>query len=164
MIATRWLPLCFDSDRLSWHGLRPWCWSPCRSIQTLRVLSGDMSQLPAGVRDFVERSAHLCQPEGIHICDGTEAENTATLALLEEQGLIRKLPKYENCWLARTDPKDVARVESKTVIVTPSKRDTVPLLAGGASGQLGNWMSPDEFQRAVDERFPGCMQGNKSGT
>lgn len=145
--------------RLSWHGLRPWCWSPCRSIQTLRVLSGDMSQLPAGVRDFVERSAHLCQPEGIHICDGTEAENAATLALLEKQGLIRKLPKYENCWLARTDPKDVARVESKTVIVTPSQRDTVPLLAGGASGQLGNWMSPDEFQRAVDERFPGCMQG-----
>ncbi|XP_034354901.1 phosphoenolpyruvate carboxykinase [GTP], mitochondrial [Arvicanthis niloticus] len=145
--------------RLSWHRLRPWCWSPCRSVQTLRVLSGDMNQLPAGVRDFVERSAHLCQPEGIHICDGTEAENTATLALMEEQGLIRKLPKYENCWLARTDPKDVARVESKTVIVTPSKRDTVPLLADGASGQLGNWMSPDEFQRAVDERFPGCMQG-----
>ena len=42
------------------------------------------------------RSAHLCQPEGIHICDGTEAENTAILALLEEQGLIRKLPKYKN--------------------------------------------------------------------
>ncbi|NP_083270.2 phosphoenolpyruvate carboxykinase [GTP], mitochondrial [Mus musculus] len=145
--------------RLSRHGLRPWCWSPCRSIQTLHVLSGDMSQLPAGVRDFVARSAHLCQPEGIHICDGTEAENTAILALLEEQGLIRKLPKYKNCWLARTDPKDVARVESKTVIVTPSQRDTVPLLAGGARGQLGNWMSPDEFQRAVDERFPGCMQG-----
>lgn len=145
--------------RLSWHGLRPWSWSPCRSIQTLRVLSGDISQLPAGVQDFVERSVRLCQPEGIHICDGTEAENTAILALLEEQGLIRKLPKYKNCWLARTDPKDVARVESKTVIVTPSQRDTVPLLAGGASGQLGNWMSPDEFQRAVDERFPGCMQG-----
>lgn len=123
------------------------------------MLSGNLSQLPAGVRDFVERSAHLCQPEGIHICDGTEAENAATLALLEEQGLIRKLPKYENCWLARTDPKDVARVESKTVTVTPSQRDTVPLLAGGASGQLGNWMSPDEFQRAVDQRFPGCMQG-----
>lgn len=145
--------------RLSWHRLRPWCRSPCRSIQTLRVLSGDLSQLPAGVRDFVERSAHLCQPAGIHICDGTEAENAATLALLEEQGLIRKLPKYENCWLARTDPKDVARVESKTVIVTSSQRDTVPLLAGGASGQLGNWMSPDEFQKAVDQRFPGCMQG-----
>lgn len=123
------------------------------------MLSGDLGQLPAGVRDFVERSARLCRPEGVHICDGTEAENAATLALLEQQGLIRKLPKYKNCWLARTDPKDVARVESKTVIVTPSQRDTVPLLAGGARGQLGNWMSPDDFQRAVDERFPGCMQG-----
>lgn len=141
------------------HGLRPWRWSPCRNIQTLRVLSGELGQLPAGVRDFVARSARLCQPESIHICDGSEAENAATLALLEQQGLIRKLPKYKNCWLARTDPRDVARVESKTVIVTPSQRDTVPLLADGARGQLGNWMSPDEFQRAVDERFPGCMQG-----
>ncbi|XP_047718035.1 phosphoenolpyruvate carboxykinase [GTP], mitochondrial isoform X2 [Prionailurus viverrinus] len=147
--------------RLSRPGLSPWGWSSWRSIQTLRVLSGDLGQLPAGVRDFVERSARLCQPEGIHICDGTEAENTATLALLEKQGLIRKLPKYNNCWLARTDPKDVARVESKTVIVTPSQRDTVPLPAGGARGQLGNWMSPAEFQQAVDERFPGCMQGNR---
>uniref|UniRef100_A0A8W4F629 phosphoenolpyruvate carboxykinase (GTP) n=1 Tax=Sus scrofa TaxID=9823 RepID=A0A8W4F629_PIG len=144
---------------LSWHGLSSWGWSSRRSIQALRVLNGDLGQLPAGVRDFVERSARLCQPEGIHICDGTEAENTATLALLEQQGLIRKLPKYNNCWLARTDPKDVARVESKTVIVTPSQRDTVPLPAGGARGQLGNWMSPAEFQQAVDERFPGCMQG-----
>lgn len=151
--------MCLPGLRLSWRGRRPWCWSPCRSIQTLRVLSGDMGGLPAAVRDFVERSAYLCQPESIHICDGTEAENTAILALLEEQGLIRKLPKYKNCWLARTDPKDVARVESKTVIVTPSQRDTVPLLAGGSHGQLGNWMSPEEFQRAVDERFPGCMQG-----
>uniref|UniRef100_F6ZWS0 phosphoenolpyruvate carboxykinase (GTP) n=1 Tax=Equus caballus TaxID=9796 RepID=F6ZWS0_HORSE len=145
--------------RLGWRGLSPWGWSSWRSLQTLRVFSGDLGQLPAGVRDFVEHSARLCQPEGIHICDGTEAENTAILTLLEEQGLIRKLPKYNNCWLARTDPKDVARVESKTVIVTPSQRDTVPLVAGGARGQLGNWMSPAEFQRAMDERFPGCMQG-----
>ncbi|KAB0390509.1 hypothetical protein E2I00_017491, partial [Balaenoptera physalus] len=117
---------------LRWHGLSPWGWPSRHSIQTLRVLSGDLGQLPARVRDFVENSARLCQPESIHICDGTEAENTATLTLLEQQGLIRKLPKYNNCWLARTDPKDVARVESKTVIVTPSQRDTVPLPAGGA--------------------------------
>ncbi|XP_049754673.1 phosphoenolpyruvate carboxykinase [GTP], mitochondrial isoform X1 [Elephas maximus indicus] len=145
--------------RLNWHVLSPWGWASRRSLQTLQVLSGDLGQLPEGVRDFVERSARLCQPEGIHICDGTEAENTAILTLLEQQGLVRKLPKYSNCWLARTDPKDVARVESKTVIVTPSQRDTVPLPAGGARGQLGNWMSPAEFQQAVDERFPGCMQG-----
>lgn len=82
--------------RLSWHGLSPWGWSSQRSVQTLQVLNGNLGQLPAGVRDFVERSARLCQPEGIHICDGTEAENTATLALMEQQGLIQKLPKYNN--------------------------------------------------------------------
>lgn len=89
-------PLCFFSYRLSWRGLSPYGWSSRRSIQTLRVLSGDLGQLPARVRDFVERSARLCQPEGIHICDGTKAENTAILNLLEQQGLIRKLPKYNN--------------------------------------------------------------------
>lgn len=67
-----------------------------RSIQTLQVLHGDLGQLPEGVRKYVERSARLCQPLGIHICDGTEAENTATLNLLEQQGLIRRLPKYNN--------------------------------------------------------------------
>uniref|UniRef100_A0A2I3I0J6 phosphoenolpyruvate carboxykinase (GTP) n=1 Tax=Nomascus leucogenys TaxID=61853 RepID=A0A2I3I0J6_NOMLE len=157
--AEEWTQSSNGRGGLSWHGLSPLGWPSCHSIQTLRVLSGDLGQLPTGIRDFVEHSARLCQPEGIHICDGTEAENTATLTLLEQQGLIRKLPKYNNCWLARTDPKDVARVESKTVIVTPSQRDTVPLPAGGARGQLGNWMSPADFQRAVDERFPGCMQG-----
>ncbi|MEQ2185127.1 hypothetical protein GOODEAATRI_015037, partial [Goodea atripinnis] len=45
------------------------------------------------------------------------------------------------CWLARTDPKDVARVESKTVIVTKNQRDTIPIPAGGVKSQLGSWMS-----------------------
>lgn len=62
-------------------------------------------------------------------------------------------------WLARTDPKDVARVESKTVIVTKNHRDTVPIPAGGAKSQLGSWMSESDWQRAREERFPGCMTG-----
>ena len=62
-------------------------------------------------------------------------------------------------WLARTDPKDVARVESKTVIVTKSQRDTIPIPAGGAKSQLGNWMSESDWQKARQERFPSCMAG-----
>lgn len=42
------------------------------------------------------------------------------------------------------------------MIVTASQRDTVPLPAGGARGQLSLWMSQLRFQQAVDERFPGC--------
>lgn len=62
-------------------------------------------------------------------------------------------------WLARTDPKDVARVESKTVIVTKNQRDTIPIPAGGAKSQLGSWMCEADWQRAREERFPGCMAG-----
>lgn len=62
-------------------------------------------------------------------------------------------------WLARTDPKDVARVESKTVIVTKNQRDTVPIPAAGAKSQLGSWMSESDWQKAREERFPGCMTG-----
>lgn len=62
-------------------------------------------------------------------------------------------------WLARTDPRDVARVESKTVIVTPDQRDTVPSPVDGGVSQLGRWMSPEEFDKAMTQRFPGCMKG-----
>lgn len=62
-------------------------------------------------------------------------------------------------WLARTDPADVARVESKTVISTPNRQDTVPTPKEGVKGTLGIWMSPDDLQKALGERFPGCMKG-----
>lgn len=59
----------------------------------------------------------------------------------------------------RTDPRDVARVESKTVIVTQERRDAVPCPVGGGVSQLGQWMSPEEFEKATSQRFPGCMKG-----
>ncbi|CAL8381217.1 unnamed protein product [Boreogadus saida] len=124
-----------------------------------KVVYGDLGDLSAAVRAFVEVNATLCQPESVHICDGSEEENQAILSQLEEQGMIKKLRKYHNCWLARTDPLDVARVESKTVIVTPDQRDTVPSPVGGGVSQLGRWMSPAEFDKAMGQRFPGCMKG-----
>uniref|UniRef100_A0A8C4KJD3 phosphoenolpyruvate carboxykinase (GTP) n=1 Tax=Dromaius novaehollandiae TaxID=8790 RepID=A0A8C4KJD3_DRONO len=86
-------------------------------------------------------------------------EGAALLAQLQDDGLLHPLPKYENCWLARTDPRDVARVESRTVLVTERERDAVPPTAPGATRQLGNWMSPAALEQAVQERFPGCMRG-----
>lgn len=66
---------------------------------------------------------------------------------------------YYYSWLARTDPRDVARVESKTVIVTKEQKDTVPTPIDGGVSQLGRWMSPEQFDKAMAERFPGCMKG-----
>ena len=67
--------------------------------------------------------------------------------------------RYENCFLARTDPKDVARVESRTVISTPQKLESIPPTAEGVEGRLGKWMSPRDLDAKVQELFPGCMQG-----
>ena len=66
---------------------------------------------------------------------------------------------YSCSYLAKTDPKDVARVENKTLISTPNKRDTIPIVPDGVKGQLGYWMSPRSLDEALKERFPGCMKG-----
>uniref|UniRef100_A0A3Q2W609 Phosphoenolpyruvate carboxykinase, cytosolic [GTP] n=1 Tax=Haplochromis burtoni TaxID=8153 RepID=A0A3Q2W609_HAPBU len=132
---------------------------PSQNQSGPRILQGDLSALSPAVREFLETNMTLCQPESIHICDGSDEENLAILTQLEEQGMIKKLTKYENCWLARTDPRDVARVESKTVIVTQEQKDTVPTPLGGGISQLGRWMPPEEFDKAMAQRFPGCMRG-----
>ncbi|XP_055963445.1 phosphoenolpyruvate carboxykinase, cytosolic [GTP] [Sorex fumeus] len=123
-----------------------------------KVVQGDLNSLPRAVREFVETSVTLCQPDHIHICDGSEDENRRLLEHMEEQGAVRRLKKYDNCWLALTDPRDVARVESKTVIITKEQRDTVPIPKNGPS-QLGCWMSEADFEKAFNLRFPGCMKG-----
>ncbi|KAG7478225.1 hypothetical protein MATL_G00078380 [Megalops atlanticus] len=132
---------------------------PSQNQASPHVVHGDLASLSPALREFIESSMSLCQPDALHICDGSEEENSAILALLEEQGMIKRLPKYENCWLARTDPGDVARVESKTVIVTQDQRDTIPSPRGGGVSQLGRWMSQEEFDKAMNQRFPGCMKG-----
>ncbi|NXJ17933.1 PCKGC protein, partial [Dicrurus megarhynchus] len=123
-----------------------------------KVVQGDLESLSPEARDFIETNAKLCQPECIHICDGSEEENKKILDIMVDQGMIKKLNKYENCWLALTDPRDVARIESKTVIITQEQRDTTPVPKTGTS-QLGRWMSEEDFEKAFNTRFPGCMQG-----
>nr|XP_054927905.1 phosphoenolpyruvate carboxykinase [GTP]-like [Dermacentor andersoni] len=118
-----------------------------------------LSVLPNHVRAYVEEKQRLCQPSAVHICDGSEAENNHLLDLMLKAGSIVPLPKYRNCYLARTDPADVARVESKTFITTERREETIPTPKEGIKGTLGNWMSPTDLQKALGDRFPGCMKG-----
>lgn len=127
--------------------------------KSLQVSNGKLANLKPKVRKFVEESAHLCQPANIHICDGSDREMRNLLNIMQQAGMIEPLPKYTNCWLARTDPGDVARVESKTFIVTKDRRETIPTPKEGVKGLLGNWMSPEDLKKAIQERFPGCMAG-----
>lgn len=132
----------------------------CRAhTLSVPVVHGDFSRLPPKVAAFVKENVDKCQPSAIHICDGSEAELQAMQKMMHKEGIIKPLPKYNNCWIARTDPADVARVESKTVISTTNKSDTIPTPREGATGKLGFWMSPDQIQTAFSERFPGSMKG-----
>ncbi|XP_071481478.1 phosphoenolpyruvate carboxykinase [GTP], mitochondrial-like, partial [Diadema antillarum] len=124
-----------------------------------KLYGPQLESLQPSVREYVLEKAELCRPDNIHICDGSQEENDTFLKKLQSDGVITPLKKYENCWLARTDPRDVARVESKTVIATPSKRDTIPIVADGVSGKLGNWIAPDVLDQELGVRFPGCMAG-----
>lgn len=119
------------------------------TIRGFSVVNGDVARLPLKVKSFIEESVVLCQPDKIHICDGSERENALMLKALQEAGAIIPLPKYQNCWLARTNPADVARVESKTFICTEKREDTVCTPKPGVQGSLGNWISPSDYDDAI---------------
>lgn len=129
------------------------------SIRGISVVNGDIAQLSPKIRTFVEESVALCQPDRIHLVDGGDAESALLLRVLQAQGTIQPLSKYDNCWLARTNPADVARVESKTFICTEARERAIPTPKEGVKGTLGNWISPEDYETAIRSRFPGCMKG-----
>jgi phosphoenolpyruvate carboxykinase (GTP) len=123
-----------------------------------RNLTTDLSSLPAKLREYVKEKAALCQPDRIQLCNGTEKENDTLLNLLYKEGAIRPIKKLDNCWLALTDPNDVARVESRTVISTANVLTTIPKPKDGFPeppqnniknlkiSALGNWMKPEDLE------------------
>ncbi|KAL3259349.1 hypothetical protein MRX96_002009 [Rhipicephalus microplus] len=119
----------------------------------------DVSDLPKKVRYFVEEQRRLCQPANVYVCDGSIEEHEVIMAFMVKLGLAVKLKKQANCYLVRTDPRDVARVEGRTCIATARKEDTVPIAAPGVKGILGNWIAPEELRKILSECMPGCMKG-----
>lgn len=123
------------------------------------IAKGDFARLPREVQKFIAFYTDQMRPRGIYICDGSEEEAHEVIHKLLERGTLEELPKYENCYICRTDPADVARVEGKTFICTRDKHETIPRSRPGAKGGLGQWISPEELDKELADRFPGCMAG-----
>ena len=123
------------------------------------VVHGEWQHLPPTVKSWARAQINMCRPDALHIMDGSSFEDKALKDDLVAMGRLTRLTKYDNCFLARTDPKDVARVESRTVISTPEKLESVPPTADGVKGTLGTWMAPKDLDAKVQELFPGCMEG-----
>jgi len=102
------------------------------------------------LKQWVQEVAALCQPDAIYWCDGSKAEYDRLMEQMVAAGSAIPLKKRPNCFLFRSDPSDVARVEDRTYISTPNKDD---------AGPTNNWIAPDELKRTMLELYRGCMRG-----
>ncbi|GHT85476.1 phosphoenolpyruvate carboxykinase [GTP] [Spirochaetia bacterium] len=91
-------------------------------------------------------------PDAVEVCDGTKAEYDRMIRITVDAGLATKLNEklLPNCYLFRSDPTDVARVENRTFIASKSKDD---------AGPTNNWEDPAALKKNMTELYKGSMKG-----
>ena len=94
----------------------------------------------------------LCKPERVVWIDGSEEEKARLTEEAVKEGVLLPLNqnKLPGCYLHRSNPNDVARVEHLTFICTPTKDE---------AGPTNNWMAPDEAYDKLGKLFDGSMKG-----
>lgn len=104
------------------------------------------------VIDWVNEIADLTEPEAVYWCDGSEREIEAINQLLIDNGTFIPLnaKKRPNSFLARSNPKDVARVEARTFICCEKEID---------AGPTNNWADPKKMKKTLKKLLKGCMKG-----
>ena len=101
---------------------------------------------------WVEKMAELTQPAAIHWVDGSQQEYEWLCDELVAAGTFIRLnqEKWPGCFYARSDQRDVARIEDRTFICSFSKDN---------AGPTNNWVEPYEMRKKLKELFNGCMRG-----
>ena len=106
----------------------------------------------SALNDWVAEVAALTRPDAIHWCDGSEGEYQALLEAMLADGTLLPLNQdtHPGCYLHRSDPDDVARVEHLTFVCTSERDD---------AGPNNHWMAPADGHAKVDALFDSCMRG-----
>jgi len=99
---------------------------------------------------WVKEMKQLCAPKKVYWCDGSKKEYDTLMAQAVKKGAAIKLKKRKNCFLFRSDPSDVARVENRTYISYPDQVD---------AGPTNNWIAPDALKATMRSLYKNCMKG-----
>lgn len=105
-------------------------------------------KLKAWIQEVIE----LTTPDSVYLCKGTPEEYQFISEQMVQQGVWIPLDKQKrpNSFLARSDPKDVARVEGRTFICSQKKEE---------AGPTNNWQEPAAMLNQLKTLFKGCMRG-----
>ena len=111
-----------------------------------------MTTQNADLQKWVDEVSKLTKPDQIHWCDGSEAEYQQLIQEMCATGDLLELNQesYPNCYLHRSDPSDVARVEHLTFVCTENQEDV---------GPNNHWMEPGAAHEKMEALYDGCMQG-----
>ena len=118
----------------------------------VKRLEGEVPTDNQALIDWVNEAVDLFNPDRVVFADGSQEEWDRLAAELVEKGTLIKLneEKRPNSYLARSNPSDVARVESRTFISTPKE---------SGAGPTNNWMKPEALKEEMLEHFNGSMKG-----
>jgi phosphoenolpyruvate carboxykinase (GTP) len=111
-----------------------------------------LADLNRDVANWVDEMARLTKPDRIHWCDGSDAEFQMMQRELVAKNELLPLNQtsFPGCYLYRSNPSDVARVEHLTFVCTERRED---------AGPNNYWMAPQDAHQKMDALFAGCMKG-----
>ena len=101
---------------------------------------------------WIEEMKAMLNPDNVVWIDGSKEQLDALRAQAVEDGTLIKLDqeKLPGCYLHRTAPNDVARVEDRTFICAKTKE---------AAGPTNNWMDPQEMYAKLTKLYTNSMKG-----
>jgi phosphoenolpyruvate carboxykinase (GTP) len=111
-----------------------------------------MASTLEALQRWVDEVAALTRPAHIHWCDGSDAEYRRLVQQMLTSGDLVELNQdtHPGCYLHRSHPSDVARVEHLTFVCSKDEQD---------AGPNNHWMAPAEAHGKMDALFDGCMEG-----
>lgn len=104
------------------------------------------------ILEWIVEKVELVNPDKIVWIDGSEEQLEALRAEAVQTGEMIKLneEKLPGCYLHRTKPNDVARVEDRTLICTPTEEE---------AGPTNHWMEPSECYKMLYDIARGTYKG-----